>query len=391
MKAKLLPRRGRILDIRNLAEEPLEDLIEKLAKDKASVRLQGLIICPKLSYELYIDFKEGKPVLVILKSEDEELKGDVAWREFNRIMSRIAGFIEVYELDDKDIEEDLKIRPDAAVKISMERDVSVEVAEKIEEYSIKLSTVIPLKTIIIVNSVHLNARAELASSAASLSAVITNEIEASENACRYIFSTIYDSELWKSLEILARNKRVLAAILYRKDKILTGVKALKIILNPDLLGKYTHFDILIYDVKIDPIQLLEEEKLKIPITKRTISTSEKAKKKVEAAREPLIPIKEEKRTEEIRRRRRIDINLDSIRAKANEYFFEVIDTLGYELEKLTIQLNTNLKFKVRIRRKRFTLRRASIKKVRRRLIEEARWILEELRYKIPFEVEIEVV
>ncbi len=376
----MLKSRGKLVDMINLAEESLSDLIEDIRNNKANVRIQGLIISSGRSYEVYVDFKEGSPVLALLRN-DAHLEGDAAWNELNEILREAVGFIEVYELTVDEIDSDLDIVPTAKIKLLGEKKIPINIHNKIEEYSVRLAAIIPIKTLFIVNSVHLDVRAQMAINMTNLSSVIANEIEASTNSTRYIIATISESEIWRSLEILIRNREVLAAVIYKADgSTITGIEALKIMLNPRALTGYGSFEILIYEVEIDPIKVLEEAKIKIPI----LRLEEELKGKIITK----APITEEKVEEKIKRKE-IEEKIDKIIAKANEYFLEVLDVLGYELEDLNVDASDDIiRFKVKIRKKGFSFRRPNVKAVKKKLIDEARWILAELRLRIPFEVEV---
>ena len=379
----LLPTKGVIIDYINLVEKPLPEIIKKLREEKATVRLQGLLILAGRSCEIYVDLKEGEPVLAILIEKEVTLKGDLAWQEINVTMRNSAGFLEIYKLTPQEVEEDLKLVEDA--KIQRETPIEVvlpEVHPKIEDYSKKLASTIMYKTAIIVNSVHLNARAERAAAAASLSAVIANEITASEDTSRYISATLYGSEKWKTIEVLAKDKVVLAAVAEKIDGTIHGTTALKIMLSPELLGKYSSFDILIYDVKIDPIQILEGEKI--------ITRAEEKIAPPTLQPKPL-KLKEMKPAEEVEEvKEKVEVDIEKVKAKAEEYFGDVLDTLGYEIKDMAVNLVEDaIKFNVKIKKKRFTLRSANLKKVRRSLLDEARWIVQELKMRVPVEVEVE--
>ena len=385
----LLPTKGVIIDYINLVEKPLPEIIKKLREEKATVRLQGLLILAGRSCEIYVDLKEGEPVLAILIEKEVTLKGDLAWQEINVTMRNSAGFLEIYKLTPKEVEEDLKLVEDA--KIQRETPIEVvlpEVHPKIEEYSKKLASTIMYKTAIIVNSVHLNARAERAATTASLSAVIANEITASEDTSRYISATLYGSEKWKTIEVLAKNKVVLAAVAEKVDGTIHGTTALKIMLSPELLGKYSSFDILIYDVKIDPIQILEGEKIITRAEEKIAPPTLQPKTIVKPKPLKLKEMKPAEVVEEVKEK--VEVDIEEVKAKAEEYFGDVLDTLGYEIKDMTVNLvEDTIKFNVKIKKKRFTLRSANLKKVRRSLLDEARWIAQELKMRVPVEVEVE--
>lgn len=384
----LLPTRGVIIDYINLVEKPLPEIIKKLREEKATVRLQGLLILAGRSCEIYVDFKEGKPVLAILIEKEVVLKGDVAWQEINVTMQNSAGFLEIYKLTPQEVEEDLERVEDAKIKKETPIEVVLpEVHPKIEEYSKKLASIIMYKTAIIINSVHLNARAERAAISASLSAVIANEIAASEDTSRYISATLYGSEKWKNIEVLAKDKVVLAAIAEKVDGTIHGATALKIMLSPELLGEYSSFDILIYDVKVDPIRILEGEK----IITRTEEVTPPTLQPETIAKPKLLELKAMKTAEEIEEvKEKVEVNIEKVKAKAEEYFGDVLDTLGYEIKDISVNLvEDTIKFNVKIKKKRFTLRSANLRTVRRSLLDEARWIVQELKMRVPVEVEVE--
>jgi len=382
----LLPQRGKIIDYINLVEEPLLEVISKLRENKATARIQGLLILPGRSGEVYMDFKEGTPIIAILAEKGVELKGDIAWQELLTSYKDAAGFLEIYELKPEEADEDLKLKPDSKIKITAPLKIELpKVHSNIEKYSEKLSSNIVYKTAMIIHSVHLNARAEKAAASASLSAVISNEIAESIGATRYVIATIYGSKKWKSVEVLARNGEVLAAITYKLDGVIRGVMALKIMLNPALLGEYSSFDILIYDVKVDPIAILEEE-IKEEKAEETIKTEEEPKPKAEVKEVKAETMEKAKEITSIEEAKKY---LNKLQDKATEYFKEVLDTLGYELKKLTIEMTDKIEFKVKIKKKRFAFRSANMRIVRREINDEARWIMEELRIKLPVEVEVE--
>lgn len=384
----MLPTKGVIIDYINLVEKPLPEIIKKLREEKATVRIQGLLILAGRSCEIYVDFKEGEPVLAILIEKEVTLKGDIAWQEINVTMRNSAGFLEIYKLTPQEVEEDLKLVEDA--KVQKETPIEIvlpEVHPKIEEYSRKLASTIMYKTAIIVNSVHLNARAERAATAASLSAVIANEIAASEDTSRYISATLYGSEKWKTIEVLVKDKIVLAAVAEKVDGTIHGTTALKIMLSPELLGEYSSFDILIYDVKVDPIQILEGEK----IIARTEEVAPPTLQPKTIAKPKLLKLKAIKPTEEVEEvKEKVEVDIEEVKAKAEEYFGDVLDTLGYEIKDMTVNLvEDTIKFNVKIKKKRFTLRSANLRTVRRSLLDEARWIVQELKMRVPVEVEVE--
>ncbi len=382
----MLPQRGKIIDYINLVEEPLLEVISKLRENKATTRIQGLLILPGRSGEVYMDFKEGTPIIAILAEKGVELKGDIAWQELLTSYKDAAGFLEIYELKPEEADEDLKLKPDSKIKITAPLKIELpKVHSNIEKYSEKLSSNIVYKTAMIIHSVHLNARAEKAAASASLSAVISNEIAESIGATRYVIATIYGSKKWKSVEVLARNGEVLAAITYKLDGVIHGVMALKIMLNPALLGEYSSFDILIYDVKVDPIAILEEE-IKEEKAEETIKTEEEPKPKAEVKEVKAETMEKAKEITSIEEAKKY---LNKLQDKATEYFKEVLDTLGYELKKLTIEMTDKIEFKVKIKKKRFAFRSANMRIVRREINDEARWIMEELRIKLPVEVEVE--
>ncbi|MCS7386128.1 MAG: hypothetical protein NDF55_05260 [archaeon GB-1867-005] len=382
----MLPQRGKIIDYINLVEEPLLEVISKLRENKATARIQGLLILPGRSGEVYMDFKEGTPIIAILAEKGVELKGDIAWQELLTSYKDAAGFLEIYELKPEEADEDLKLKPDSKIKITAPLKIELpKVHSNIEKYSEKLSSNIVYKTAMIIHSVHLNARAEKAAASASLSAVISNEIAESIGATRYVIATIYGSKKWKSVEVLARNGEVLAAITYKLDGVIRGVMALKIMLNPALLGEYSSFDILIYDVKVDPIAILEEE-IKEEKAEETIKTEEEPKPKAEVKEVKAETMEKAKEITSIEEAKKY---LNKLQDKATEYFKEVLDTLGYELKKLTIEMTDKIEFKVKIKKKRFAFRSANMRIVRREINDEARWIMEELRIKLPVEVEVE--
>ncbi|RLE51152.1 MAG: hypothetical protein DRJ20_02545 [Candidatus Methanomethylicota archaeon] len=384
----MLPRRGKIIDYINLIEEPLKEVISRLREKKSTVRIQGLLILPGRSCEIYVDLLDGTPTLAVLIEKGVELKGDVAWQEIVVSLENAAGFLEVYELKPEDVDEDLKLKPDAKIKVTAPIKIELpKVNPKIEKYSEKLSSNIVYKTAIIIHSIHLNARAERAATSASLSAVMSTEIAESIGATRYVIATLYGSKKWKSIEVLAKNGEVLASLIYKPDGVIHGKMALKIILNPALLGEYSSFDILIYDVKVDPIAILEEE---IQEEKIREKLPKEEKEEIEVVTKETAPVKVEE-TKEITSLEEAQKYLDKVREKAEEYFREVLDTLGYELKEVKIKMTNKIEFQVKIKKKRFTLRRANMRIVKREIIDEARWIMEELRIKLPVEVEIEKI
>ncbi|MCS7385006.1 MAG: hypothetical protein NDF53_04670, partial [archaeon GB-1867-097] len=98
VRVELLPIKGKMLDFVNLIEQSLPDLIKKYRKIKANVRFQGIIILPKRSMEVYFDLKDGRPILAIVREDNVEVKGDIAWQEISLSMGKAAGFVEIYEL-----------------------------------------------------------------------------------------------------------------------------------------------------------------------------------------------------------------------------------------------------------------------------------------------------
>lgn|GEM_PF-1438748 len=385
VRVELLPIKGKMLDFVNLIEQSLPDLIKKYRKIKANVRFQGIIILPKRSMEVYFDLKDGRPILAIVREDNVEVKGDIAWQEISLSMGKAAGFVEIYELSAEEVDEDLKLRPDAKVKyVAPIRIKLPQCHPNIEEYSRKLATTVTLKTNIIVNSVHLNARAEKATATASLPSVLLGEIDASENAARYIAATLYDSPHWKSVELMAKNRLILAAIANSKDGIVYGRKALKLMLSPRLLGEYKSFDILIYDVKVDPLDILEE-RIRIPKRREAVEAPSALPKEltVTELREMPKPAEVEEEVEEVRK-----VDVEAVRNKARDYFADVLDTLGYELKKVEVQLNDKVKFKAKVKKKRFAFRAAKEETLKKELMDEAEWIMEELGLKREVEVEI---
>jgi len=378
----LLKSKGKLLDIVNLAEESLLDLLDDIKDRRVNARIQGLVISSDKSYEIYVDFMNGTPVLALMKN-DVKLEGNDAWRELNKIASKAVGFLEVYELTEKEINEDIATLPTAKISAAPEKKLPVKCHSKIDTYSIKLASMIPIKTLFIVNSIRLNAKTGLEADKTNIPLMITREINGSEDIVKYILATIEGSELWRSFEILAMNGQVLAAVIYKADgSPITGLEALRAMLSSDLLGKYSSFDLMIYESELNPIDVFENMKMKVPVLLLERPDERKQRKKKEAK----ILAEEAERKE----KKKIKADVNIIRAKANEYFLEVLDIMGYELEDLKIEVNDIVRFKVKIKKKGFSFRRPGIRLVKRKLIDEVRWILAELRMRMPFEVEVAI-
>jgi len=367
----------KLLDIVNLAEEKLSKVIKEIEKVKGNRRIKGLIVYHHGGYDLQLDFRGGKPSLAVMKSEKEEIRGDECWKKISEEMDKVKGVIEVYEVDDEELSMDEEAKPEAVVTSGESR--SLEKAEKIDEYSLKLSSTPIIRSLILRDKEQLREDMEVLEGMEDIGEVVKKVLSDSKDKTLYMFITFLEERNWKSFEVIVKNGEVIAAIIHGVNKILTGGRALDEILKLSKVENSGKYVVYLCRLNDKDLELLEKsgEDLKDILYKSSLP---KAAPKVEEVGE---------KPEKIAMTEPIKIDLEKIKVRASNYFKSTLDTHGYSMDDLNVSLIDGvLVFQVKIGRKGFSFKRMKISDVEAKLIDDAQWTIRCLGYNVPVKVNI---
>ena len=369
---------GKLIDLVNLAEEKLTKIFERIAKEKGDWRVKGFIIHKKISHEIQIDFKDGEPYLAVAKGVEGEVRGKKAYDIIMEAAPKATGIIEVYKVGSEALEEDAK--EIAGAKISGEK-VGVEnlnLSSKLEEHSIRMMLMPILKTLMLRDAKQLDEKGGEVKTIEDLHEALIREIEDSKGIVKYILILMTKAKNWKSIEIIAKDGKVMTANIYGEREVISGMEALRKILNLDSeeVGAEARYMIFVYEIDEDKLRFLD------------MSESE-------LAAQPLIEA--EKPREKVRRTVKIETpekpkpDLVKIKDRASNYFKDTLNSFGYTLEGVNVNYSGDkMVFEVKVKRRGWALRRVGIETVKEKLMDDASWIAREFGWRDAVEVKLEL-
>jgi hypothetical protein len=371
---------GKLIDLVNLAEEKLTKVFERIAREKGDWRIKGFIVHKKISHEIQVDFKDGEPYIAVARGVEGEVRGKKAYDIIMEAAPKATGIIEVYKVDREAVEGDA--REIAGAKISGERAgiEELNLSSKLEEHSVRMKLMPILKTLILRDAKQLDEKSGEVKTIEDVHEALKREIEDSRGIVKYILIIMTKAKNWKSIEVIAKDSKVMTANIYGEREALSGAEALRKIFNLDSeeVGAEAKYMIFVYEI--------EEDKLKF------LDMSED-----ELAAQPVIEV--EKPKVEAKRRRAVRVeapekpkpDLVKIKERASNYFKDTLNNLGYTLEGVNVTYSEDkMIFEVKIGRRGWAFRRANIDAVREKLRDDASWVAREFGWRDPVEVKVEL-
>jgi hypothetical protein len=372
---------GKLMDIVNLAEEKLTKVFERIAREKGDWRIKGFIVHKKISHEIHVDFKDGEPYLAVSRGVEGEVRGRKAYDIIREAAPKATGIIEVYKVDREAVEEDA--REIAGAKISG-GDVGIEdldLSSKLEEHSTKMKLNPILKTLILRDAKQLNDRSGEVKTIEDLHEALKKEIEDSRGIVKYILIIMMGAKNWKSIEIIAKDGRVITANIYDEREALSGAEALRKMfnLNGEEVGAEAKYMIFVYEIDEDKLKFLD------------MSEGELASQSIIEVEKPKMEVKRKRGALKVETSEKPKPDAVKIMDKASNYFKDTLNSLGYTLEGVNVNFSDDkMIFEVKIKRKGWTFRKVGIEAVREKLRDDASWVAREFGWRNPVEVKLEL-
>jgi hypothetical protein len=371
---------GELIDLVNLAEEKLTKVFERIAREKGDWRIKGFIVHKKISHEIQVDFKDGEPYIAVARGVEGEVRGKKAYDIIMEAAPKATGIIEVYKVDREAVEGDA--RNIAGAKISGER-VGIEelnLSSKLEEHSVRMKLMPILKTLILRDARQLDEKSGEVKTIEDAHEALKREIEDSRGIVKYILIIMTKAKNWKSIEVIAKDGKVMTANIYGEREALSGAEALRKIFNLDSeeVGAEAKYMIFVYEIEEDKLKFLdmsEDELAAQPVI-------EVEKPKVEAKRKRAVRVEAPEKPKP---------DLMKIKERASNYFKDTLNNLGYMLEGVNVTYSDDkMIFEVKIGKRGWAFRRTNLDAVREKLRDDASWVAREFGWRDLVEVKVEL-
>jgi len=371
---------GKLIDLVNLAEEKLTKVFERIAREKGDWRIKGFIVHKKISHEIQVDFKDGEPYIAVARGVEGEVRGKKAYDIIMEAAPKATGIIEVYKVDREAVEGDA--REIAGAKIYGEG-VGIEelnLSSKLEEHSVRMKLMPILKTLILRDAKQLDEKSGEVKTIEDVHEALKREIEDSRGIVKYILIIMTKAKNWKSIEVIAKDGKVMTANIYGEKEALSGAEALRKIFNLDSeeVGAEAKYMIFVYEIEEDKLKFLDMSESELAAQ----PVIEVEKPKVEAKRKRVVRV-------EVPEKPKPD--LMKIKERASNYFKDTLNNLGYTLEGVNVTYSDDkMIFEVKIGRRGWAFRRANIDAVREKLRDDASWVAREFGWRDLVEVKVEL-